>query len=97
MSRYLIEVPHEEDTVACARVVRIFLTSGSHFLSNADWGCEDGEHYAWIIMEADSREEARTILPPAFRQQARIINLNKFTVEEIDDILRYHRQPVAAT
>ncbi|HYX20866.1 MAG TPA: hypothetical protein VFA98_08480 [Thermoanaerobaculia bacterium] len=41
MPRFLIEVPHEAETVACARVVDVFLKSGSHFLSNADWGCRD--------------------------------------------------------
>jgi len=37
MPRFLIEVPHESEVVACARVVQIFLTSGSHFLTNAEW------------------------------------------------------------
>ena len=43
-SRFLIEVPHEASTVACARVVDVFLKSGSHYLSRADWGCRDGDH-----------------------------------------------------
>jgi len=30
-------------------------------------------------------------LPPAFRSQAKIVSLNKFSMEEIDDILRQHR------
>ena len=38
MARFRIEVPHEAATVACARVVDVFLKTGSHFLSNADWG-----------------------------------------------------------
>jgi hypothetical protein len=38
MARFLIEVPHAEEKVACARVVEIFLKTGSHFLSRADWG-----------------------------------------------------------
>jgi hypothetical protein len=36
MARFLIEVPHESDTVACAHAVRVFLETGSHFLTNAD-------------------------------------------------------------
>ena len=35
MARFLIEVPHEPETVACAKVVQIFLSSGSHFVSHA--------------------------------------------------------------
>ena len=77
MGRFFIEVPHEADTVACARVIETFLKTGSHFLTNADWGCLDGEHKAWIIVEVESKEEARCILPPAFRSQARIVGLTK--------------------
>ena len=90
-ARFLIEVPHEPSTVACARVVDVFLKSGSHFLSNADWGCRDGEHKAWITVDVDSKDEARRILPPAMRPQAKIVQLNTFTMEEIDDILRRHQ------
>jgi hypothetical protein len=91
MAKFFIEVPHDAEEVACARVVEIFLKTGSHFLSNADWGCADGDHKAWIMMEVDSKDEARFILPPAFRAQAKIVQLNKFTMEEIDEILRHHR------
>jgi hypothetical protein len=91
MARFLIEVPHAPEKVACARAVEIFLKTGSHFLSNADWGCLDGNHNAWITVEVDSKDEARYILPPAFRAQAKIVQLNKFTMEEIDEILRHHR------
>jgi hypothetical protein len=93
MARFLIEVPHEEETVACARVVEIFLKTGSHFLTHTDWGCMDGEHKAWLVVEVDNKEDARRILPPAFRSQARIVGLNKFSLEQIDEILARHRQP----
>jgi hypothetical protein len=92
MGRFLIEVPHEEETIACAKVVEIFLRTGSHFVTHTDWGCRDGDHKAWLIVEVDSKEDARMILPPAFRSQAKIVGLNKFSMEEIDDILRYHRK-----
>ncbi len=91
MARFLIEVPHDAEKVACARVVEVFLKSGSHWVTHADWGCGDGDHKAWFIAEVDSKDEARYILPPAFRAQAKIVQLNKFTIEEIDDILRHHR------
>ena len=89
-TRFLIEVPHEETTVACARVVDVFLKTGSHFLSNADWGCKDGEHKAWIVVEVDSKEEARSILPTDFRAQAKIVALNTFTMEQLDGQIKQH-------
>jgi len=93
MARFLIEVPHEEEEVACARVVEIFLKTGSHYLTHTDWGCMDGDHRAWLIVEVDTREDALRILPPAFRPHARIVGLNKFDMEQIDAILAHHRGP----
>ncbi len=91
MPRFLIEVPHDTEHLACARVVHLFLKSGSHFLTHADWGCMDGEHKAWIVAEFDSKEEARSIVPPALRSQARIVGLNSFALDEIDAILYQHQ------
>ena len=89
-AKFLIEVPHEANTLECAQVVDVFLKSGSHFLASAVWGCRDGEHKAWMLVEVDSKEEARGILPPLLRPKAKIVQLNAFTIEEIDDILRRH-------
>jgi len=90
MPRFLIEVPHEEELLACAQVIESFLNYGSHFATKADWGCKDGIHKAWITVETDTKEDARNILPPAYRTQALIIQLNKFTMDEIDEILVQH-------
>ena len=92
MPKFLIEVPHEEETVACAKVVQVFLATGSHFLTHAHWGCMDGVHSAWLIVDVGDREEARGILPPAFRSDAKIIGLNSFSMEQIDSILAHHHQ-----
>ena len=91
MSKFLIEVPHEPEVQACARVVHVFLSSGSHFLAQADWGCADGNHSAWLIVDVDSKEDARAIVPPPFRAEARVIGLNKFTIDQIDSILSGHQ------
>ena len=92
MPRFLIEVPHSSDALACTRVVHVFLTSGSHFLSNADWGCKDGVHKAWFIADVDTKEEARAIVPPAFRSEARIVGLTKFELEAIERFLERHKE-----
>ena len=92
MARFLITVPHPPETLACARVVDIFLKTGSHWVTNADWGCKDGDHTAWLIVDADDKDEARQILPAAFRADARIVRLNKFMKDEIETVLREHRR-----
>ena len=90
MPKFLIEVPHEADLIACAHVVESFLHYGSHFATNADWGCMDGVHKAWITIETDTKEDARNILPPAYRAGATITQLNRFSLEELDEILKRH-------
>ena len=84
MPKFLIEVQHESEQKACSQFVRIFLETGSHYLTHADWGCMDGEHSAWITVEADDKEQARMVLPAAYRSRAKIIALNKFKVEHIN-------------
>jgi hypothetical protein len=91
MAKYLIEVPHKKDVASCAQAVEVFLSSGSHFLSNADWGCMDGHCSAWFIAEVDSKEEARQIVPPVFRRDAVVVALNKFTMEQVDRLLDEHQ------
>jgi len=90
MPRFLIEVPHEKKKEACERAIRVFLATGSHFLTNADWGCHDGEHKAWFVVDMESKEEARAILPPLFRQDAKIIALRKFTMADLDETMEQH-------
>ena len=50
MTRYLIEVPHENNKDACKQAVQAFMETGSHFMTNADWGCGDDEHKAWFVL-----------------------------------------------
>lgn len=90
MPRYLIEVPHEAETVACARAAKLLLQTGSHYLTHADFGCKDGDHRAWIIVDADSKHEARNTLPAAYRAMASIVGLNKFSIGELEELIKHH-------
>jgi hypothetical protein len=91
MPKFLIEVPHEEETIACARAVQVLLSTGSHFVSHAQFGCMDGDHRSWLTVDVDSKDEARRIVPPVFRGIARVVQLNRFTVEQIQELLRHHK------
>ena len=90
MPKFLIEVPHEEEVVACARAVKLLLEYGSHFLTHADFGCQDGVHKAWITVEVDSKDEARAIVPPGYRREATIVQLCKFGVDQLDALIARH-------
>jgi len=91
MQKFLIEVAHETETKACARAVKILLETGSHFVTNAEFGCKDGDHRAWMIMEFEDKKEAMMALPPVLRDHARIVALNRFSLQELDGFLQYHK------
>lgn len=90
MPRFLIEVPHEAETIACARAVKILLETGSHYLTHAEFGCMDGDHRGWIIIDAENKDQARSMLPPVYRAKAQIVGLNKFSIEELDELIKQH-------
>jgi hypothetical protein len=90
MTRYLVEVPHENSKAACDRAVRIFMETGFHFMTNADWGCSDNVHKAWFIVEAGSKDEARSLLPSILRQSATIIALGQFRPEDYTGLRGEH-------
>jgi hypothetical protein len=90
MPRFLIEVPHSAETRACARVIQVFLSTGSHYLTNADWGCGDGVHKAWMVVEVADKAEALGIVPPAFRADATVVRLSRFTLAQIERTLARH-------
>jgi hypothetical protein len=60
------------------------------FLTNADWGCLDGEHKAWFFMDVNSKDEALQVVPPAYRKDAKITQLNKFKLEDVEELLKHH-------
>jgi hypothetical protein len=96
MARFLIEVPHSPEPQACTRAVDALFATGSHFITHADLGCLDGEHKAWMIVDAEGKEDARRIVPPAFRREAKIVQVTRFSLEGAEDLIRaHHREQVA--
>jgi hypothetical protein len=91
MAMHLIEVPHSNKKFECVQAVQIFLNSGNHFMVNADWGCEDGVHKAWMVVDVENKEEALHILPPLYRQKASIVALTKYTKETMQHDLLIHK------
>ena len=89
MPKFLIEVPHDATTAACNQAIEIFHRTGSHFLTNADWGCKDGVHKAWLIVDIETREAAKSIAPSQYRANTRVVQLHKFSMDE-KAIIRSH-------
>jgi hypothetical protein len=90
MARFLIEVPHESTPGECGRAVELLLGSGSHFISAAEWGCSDGVHKGWMIVDVDTKEEAASLVPPVYRSRSTIVRLTRFTIDDLGTILAQH-------
>jgi hypothetical protein len=74
MNRYLIESPHTAEN--CSQAIQDLNAAG--YLHHFEWGCKDNDHTAWAIVEADTLENARQIVPWYLRDKARIVRLVKF-------------------
>ncbi len=85
MARFLIELEHEATEEACLKAIETLISSGSHFLTNAEWGCKEDVHKCWVIVDVDSKEDARTILPPVYRHEAKIIKLIRYTLDDLNE------------
>jgi len=74
MQKYIIESPHTAEN--CDQVVKDIHAAG--YLHHFEWGCKDDDHTAWAIIEAETAEDAKQIVPWYLRAQARIVRLVKF-------------------
>lgn len=90
MPKFLVEVSHGPERLECLHAIQTFLNTGNHFLVNADWGCRDGVHKAWFMMEVDSKEDALRIVPPYARKDTRITLLEKFNIREVQEMMSEH-------
>ena len=91
MAKFLIEVPHGSDKKACYQAIEIFLQTGSHFLTHADWGCLDGDHKAWLIVDVNTKQDAMYIIPPVLRSQAKVVALTTFTSKDLVEADNFHK------
>ncbi len=79
MNRYLVESVHTAED--CHHTVEQFVYHGH--IMNFDWGCEDGVHKSWAIVESENEVEALLSVPPRLRSRASATRLAKFTPEKI--------------
>jgi hypothetical protein len=83
MARYMIQSSHDPTHADCERFKQSIFRAGAHFVANAEWGCADDNHTAWLIVEAENDRDARLIVPPAMRETATVTRLNRFGFSEL--------------
>jgi len=79
--RYLLETPHTKEE--CLRELDEVLAEGKDVLKKFYWGCGTGDHTGYAIVDAENESEVRKLAPGFLRSKARIVELSKFTPEQI--------------
>lgn len=78
MQRFIIESPHTAEN--CEQVIKDLHAAG--YLHHFEWGCKDNDHPAWAIVDAETLEDVRQIIPWYLRNHARIVRLVKFEIAD---------------
>ena len=86
MDRYLVESPHVLGE--CHKILDQVQAQG--YLANFYWGCDDGVHCGWAIIEAENHSMALMSVPPLLRGDARAIRLVMMSPKDIKDIKEKH-------
>lgn len=81
MPRYFIESLHTPEE--CLRALDEVLAKGAEILAKFDFGCAAGDHTGYAIIEAQSHEDVMGIIPGSLRNKARIVEVDKFTPDQI--------------
>lgn len=79
MDRYIVIAPHAAED--CTKVLVNVEAMG--YITHFDWGCKDGEHCGWVIIEAGNPKEALLVVPAFDRQKARAVKLTKFAPQDL--------------
>jgi hypothetical protein len=82
MDRFLVESPHA--LPKCKLAVKLIQSAG--YLNNFDFGCKDGVHIGWAVIEAENAAQALAVVPAMIRDKARAIKLNKFDSAMVDHL-----------
>lgn len=80
MKRFLVVSHHTAKD--CVMALKETLAIG--YLTHFDWGCKDGAHTGWAILEAEDKAQAMMSVPTFLRNQATVIQLTKFDPERVE-------------
>jgi hypothetical protein len=81
VARFLIESPHTPED--CVTALDSIMSFSDKLFGRFDWGCKGGQHVGWATVEAQDETTARLFLPTKLRSDARVVPLNKFTIEDV--------------
>lgn len=79
MDKYIVIIPHTN--ADCLAVLKQVEAIGA--ITHFEWGCKDGDHTGWAVIEASNKGEALMSVPTFQRSKAHVVKLTSFTPEDI--------------
>ncbi len=80
MRRFLVISHHT--AADCVLALKETLAIG--YLTHFDWGCKDGAHTGWAILEAEDKAQAMMSVPTFLRGQALVVQLTRFDPAKVE-------------
>ena len=81
MARYLITSKHEPEE--CLRALDEEMEKGSGILEKFVYGCKEGDHTGYAIVDTKNVSEALSLVPDFLQETACIEKVDAFTPAEI--------------
>ena len=77
--KHIVTVPHTKGE--CLKALDEF--SDADLLDQCEFGCDDGDHTAYLFVEADHRAAALAKLPEHMQHNAKAVAIKKISREEL--------------
>ncbi len=84
MDHYLVIAPHQPED--CVDVLDDLNMKNRELLKKIEWGCTDGDHTGYLLVDASSKDAAIKKLPEKEQSKAKAIKMAKFTPQQIKAI-----------
>jgi hypothetical protein len=89
-SKYFVQVPHTQEQ--CMNMLGEMKKKGDPFLSKFYFGCMNGDHTGYGVLEGSSEDDVRKMLPREEQANAKIEKVDQFTAAKIEQIHKQHAE-----
>ncbi len=79
MDKYLVISPHTAGD--CKKALHEVNATG--YITHFEWGCMDGDHTGWVMIEAENTQQALMVVPSMQRHNAKAVKLVKFSPTDV--------------
>lgn len=90
MNTYFVQVPHTSEQ--CMNTLTEMKDKGDAYLAKFNFGCMSGDHTAYALLDGNSEQDIRQMLPKDLQATAKIEKVDKFTSAQIEDMHKQHAQ-----